>query len=195
MYNTNRNVMDDYFTTVLNDWYTLSMPVTITTDAIDVPNGDYLITKNPSRKQTSESYTQWELEFTTYKPLTIWKFENNNKEVLNALKQAKKDNTKKSNNTKKSTASMSGLTTAVSGCTLNSFKYSSTKKSVKCVKTLQQLLKKFNIYINDPLDGWYGPATMNAVKKYQKKVGLKATGKIDNKTFGYLLNGINTRVK
>ena len=178
------------YPTVINNLYKDSNPVTITTDAIDVPNDTYLITKNPKRKQTSEQYTQWEMEFTTYKELTIWKYANDNSAVKKALSKAKNDKTKSKK--KKSTATFGGLETAVAGCTVSSFKYSKTKKSTECVKTLQKLLRKYNVYLNKPIDGWYGKDTMDAVKKYQKKVGLKATGKMDNKTFTYIRNGITT---
>ena len=177
------------FTEVLNDWYRYSDPVTITTDAIDVPNGDYLITKNPSRKQTSENYTQWELEFTTYNELKVWKFQNDNSEVLRALNKSTSDK----NKTKlKETIALGALQVTFALCPLNQLKYSSKKKSVECVKTLQKLLKKYGLYVNGKVDGWYGKDTMNAVKKYQTKTNLKATGKMNSKTMQYLVNGVTT---
>ena len=50
---------------------------------------------------------------------------------------------------------------------------------------MQKLLKKRGFYTG-VIDGWYGPLTVNAVKKFQKKYktkyGLKVTGKVDTKT-------------
>ena len=40
---------------VLKNWITNMHPVKVVTDAIDVPNGTYIISKNPKRKQDSHT--------------------------------------------------------------------------------------------------------------------------------------------
>ena len=139
------------YPTVINNLYKNSNPVTITTDAIDVPNDTYLITKNPKRKQTSEQYTQWEMEFTTYKELTIWKYANDKSAVQKALSKAKNDKTK---STTKKALAVGALNVQLANCGLKELVYSKKKKSTGCVKVLQKLLKKYNYYVDGKGDGW-----------------------------------------
>lgn len=167
------------FITILNSWIVNSTPVDITTDAIDIPSkGSYIITKNSSRTQTSDNYTEWDLEFTTYTPLTIWKFKNDNTEVLKALNKSKKDN---KNKAKKS------LLQKLSKCSLSILVYSKKKKKVECVKYLQKALQLQGFYLKGKVDGWFGNDTVKAVKQFQKKYKLKQTGKVDKKTFNKLI--------
>ena len=165
------------------------IPVMIVTDAIDIPNNQlYYITENGSRKQSHREYTKWELTFQTYDPLKLVKYKNNNSNVLNAIKRAKaahKKATHKKATSKKTNTSVSTTNRKFSKCALSVLKYSKTKKVVTCVKYMQKLLKKRGFY-SGKVDGWYGPLTVNAVKKFQKKYktkyGLKVTGKVDTKT-------------
>ena len=165
------------------------IPVMIVTDAIDIPNNQlYYITENDSRKQSHREYTKWELTFQTYDPLKLIKYKNNNSNVLNAIKRAKaahKKATPKKAKSKKTNTSVSTTNRKFSKCALSVLKYSKTKKVVTCVKYMQKLLKKRGFYTG-VIDGWYGPLTVNAVKKFQKKYktkyGLKVTGKVDTKT-------------
>lgn len=140
---------------VLHNWFINMTPLSVVTDAIDVPDGRYIITKNASRKQTKKGITVWELEFTSYTPLTLYRFENNNANVLNALKKnkAKKTSAKKKNE-------------KLAKCNYKVLKYSKKKKVVKCVKYLQKVLKKKKHYTGK-IDGWYGKDTLKAVKKFQ----------------------------
>lgn len=144
---------------VLQQWYENMTPLSIVTDAIDIPDGEYIISKNPSRKQHYKTSTEWELEFTTYTPLTLFKFKNDDSRVLNALKKnkAKKKSSKKN---------------ALSKCNYKTLVYSKKKKVVKCVKTLQTILKKKKYYTGK-LDGWFGKETTKAVKKFQKAYNKK----------------------
>lgn len=146
---------------VLHDWYSNMTPLSVVTDAIDIPDGEYIITKNPSRKQHYKTSTEWELEFTTYTPLTLFKYRNDNSRVLKALKKnkAKKNSSKKNKN-------------SLSKCNYKSLKYSKKKKVVKCVKTLQKILKKKKYY-SGKVDGWFGKETTKAVRKFQKKYNKK----------------------
>ena len=165
------------------------IPVMIVTDAIDIPNNQlYYITENDSRKQSHREYTKWELTFQTYDPLKLIKYKNNNSNVLNAIKRAKAAHKKaahKKAKSKKTNTSVSTTNSKFSKCALSVLKYSKTKKVVTCVKYMQKLLKKRGFYTG-VIDGWYGPLTVNAVKKFQKKYktkyGLKVTGKVDTKT-------------
>ena len=49
-------------------------PLYIVSEAIDVPNGTYIISNNPTRKQDFKQHTVWTLEFTTFNPLNLYKW-------------------------------------------------------------------------------------------------------------------------
>lgn len=187
---------------VLQDLIETMTPVKVVTDAIDIPNGNYIITDNPSRTQTYDNVTEWELEFTTYVPLVEVKYKNDNTVVKKAIKSAK---AKKVASKKKKSKSKKTLKAKFSKCKRKTLVYSKKKKVVTCVKYLQKILKKQSCYTG-VIDGWYGPLTVKAVKKFQKKytkahtyvneigstgrigqgkvsIKLKATGKVDKSTF------------
>lgn len=169
--------------TVLKEIMRTMTPVKVVTDAIDIPNGNYIITKNPSRKQTTDNSTVWELEFTTYRPLSQVAYKNDNTRVKKAIKSATaKKVTPKKNTAKKKTTTASKF----SKCKLKVLVYSKKKKTNDCVKQMQTILKNKGFYTGK-LDGWFGSMTTSAVKKFQqkykKKYSLKATGKVDKKTF------------
>ena len=88
---------------VLHDWFKNMTPLSVVTDALNIPDGQYIISKNPSRKQSYTTSTEWELEFTTYTPLTLFKYKNDNTNVLNAMKK-NKANKNSSSKKKKNTA-------------------------------------------------------------------------------------------
>lgn len=143
-----------------------SMPVMIQTEALDVPTRDmYIITSNPSRVQTKKNDTIWELEFHTYSALNLFKYQNNNSAVLNAIKKAKAKQ-------KKSTKSASVKYAKLASCNYKVLVYSKKKKVVNCVKYLQEVLKRNKVYTGK-IDGWYGPETLKAVKKYQQNYNKK----------------------
>ena len=187
----NATYQSQKFTKVLNDWYVKSTPVDVSTDAIDIPNGTYLITKNSNRTQTSNNYSEWDLEFTTYKELTIWKYKNDNETIVNAIKKAKADKIKKVKNAHQ---------TKLSKCDLKVLVYSKKKKSVKCVKYLQKILQLEGFYLKNKIDGWYGADTKKAVKAYQKKnkgkvLFMKVNGKVDGVTFFALCGDVLLKKK
>ena len=62
-------------TEVLARIYGEMLICSIQTDAIDVPNGLYILSKNGKRTQTSDRYTLWELEFTTFYPLQSYRYQ------------------------------------------------------------------------------------------------------------------------
>lgn len=175
-------------TYVLKRFYTEMTVLNVVTDFIDVPDGNYIITKNPSRVQSFSDYTEWELEFTTYKAINTFKYKNNNTAVKNAIANANKANQKKTTTTakKNTTKKASTKNAKLAKCTLNQLKYSKKSKVVTCVKYMQEVLYKQGYLTKKQIDGWYGPKTLAAVKKFQKKYkkkyGLKETGNIDKKT-------------
>lgn len=148
---------------VLHDWFKNMTPLSVVTDALNIPDGQYIISKNPSRKQSYTTSTEWELEFTTYTPLTLFKYKNDNTNVLNALKK---------NKANKNSSSKKKKNTALAKCNYKTLKYSKQKKVVKCVKTLQKILKKKKYYTGT-VDGWFGKDTTKAVKKFQKAYNKK----------------------
>ncbi|MBQ2652650.1 MAG: peptidoglycan-binding protein [Methanobrevibacter sp.] len=178
----------------LHDWMTTLTPVYVVTDAIDIPNGKYIITKNSSRKQSYRNYTVWTLEFTEFKGINITQYKNDNSYVNKAKSnyakakakarkqaQAKKNKKAKANNTNKN---------KLKKCKLANLKYG-LKKST-CVKYMQAVLYKKGYLTKKQIDGWFGPVTKNALKKfqkkYQKKYKLKINGKVDNATLKALIN-------
>lgn len=174
-------------TTILKKFYNEMTVLNIVTDFIDIPNGNYIITKNPARTQSHENYTVWELEFTTYRAINNVKYANNNSAVTNAIAKAKKANAKKtSKSNTKTTKSASSKNSKLAKCSLNQLKYSKKKKVITCVKYMQNVLYKKGYLSKKQVDGWYGDKTLAAVKKfqkkYQKKYNLKVTGKIDKNT-------------
>ena len=150
----------------LHDWYKNMTPLDVVTEAIDVEDGQYIISKNPSRQQNKQTYTEWELEFTTYTPLALFKYKNDNTAVLNAINKAKTAQKKKASSSKKT------LNTKLSKCNYKTLVYSKKKKIVTCVKYLQQVLKKQKVY-KGKIDGWFGKDTKAAVKQFQKNYNKK----------------------
>ena len=172
----------------VNYWYANMIPLYVVTDAIDIPNGVYLITDNSSRKQEFKDYTVWSLEFTTFTGLSTKKYVNNNSKILDVI-QKYKDSKKKttSTNKNKKASSNSTVKTKLSKCKLTQLKYTGKKQTnVQCVKYLQEILYKSGYLTKKQIDGWYGNKTLNAVKKWQKKYKtkykLKVTGKMDSAT-------------
>ncbi len=173
----------------LHQWITTMTPVYVVTEAIDIPNGRYIITKNSNRKQTFRSYTVWTLEFTEFKGLNIVKFKNDNSFINKAKKNyakakakaKKKSNKAKANNTNKN---------KLKKCKVSNLKYG-VKKS-NCVKYMQKVLKKKGYLTKKQIDGYFGPKTKTALKqfqkKYKKKYKLKVTGKVDKSTLKALIN-------
>ena len=105
-------------------------------------------------------------------------YKNNNTAIKKALAKKKSSKSKSSNKSK------------FKKCKLSSLKYSKKKKTVTCVKYMQEILyKKGCLKTKSQIDGWYGKVTAGAVtqfqKKYSKKYKLKVTSgtKVDKATF------------
>lgn len=163
--------------TVLKEWARNMVPLNIVTNALDVPNGTYVITKNSTRKQTFENTSIWTLEFTTFNPLNLYVYKNNNP----ALTKAKKKNK----------IVIKPKVNVLLFCKLTNFKYTKTKKTNSCVKRMQSVLYRKGFLKKKQVDGWFGPVTKNAVKRFQKKYAkkykLKATGVVDSRTINALV--------
>lgn len=153
----------------LHRWLYEMQPVMISTDAMDIyhqykeeeTSGLYIMTANPKRKQTSENYTTWDLEFNSYVPLTLTQYKNDNTLVQKALKTAKQSK--------------------LSKCDINAMLQG--KKGNDCVKELQRQLKTNNFYLKGDIDGIMAQLTMTAIGDYQRKKKLKVTNKLNVETF------------
>lgn len=164
-------INDEYVTDYLDYLYTNMLPVSLISDALDIPydpsKSTYIITKISSKKQNYDGSTVWSLEFATYTPLTLYKYKNTNTAILNAIKK------RNAITKKKSTKTASTMYTKLKSCNYNVLKYSKTKKVVECVKYLQAILYKNKLLQKNQIDGWYGSVTKNAVKKYQLQYNKK----------------------
>lgn len=181
------------YSTMLKKFYDNMTVLNVVTDFIDIPNGNYIITKNPSRTQTTEDYTVWELEFTTYRAINTVKYANNNTAVKKAIASTKKAQSTLSRKGVNSAVLSTELRNLLSGnsqkllkCNLSQLKYSKKQKDVKCVRYMQKVLYKKGFLTKKQIDGWHGPKTKEAIKKFQKKYkkkyNLKVTGTVDKRT-------------
>ena len=144
-------------TSWLKTWYINMRPLYVVSDAIDVPNGTYLITSNPKRLQSLDNHTVWTLEFTSFKPLELHTW---------SVDPSVKTETKTSTSTP-TTKSSTSTNQKLKDCK-DKMNYSKTEKTSECNKVLQQKLYELGFLRKDQIDGWYGPVTMEAVKKFQK---------------------------
>ena len=156
----------------LNTWFVNMTPLYVVSDAIDIPNGKYILSANPSRKQDFRYYTEWSLEFTTYRPLNINKW------------QANQSLSKYTGITVSATAK----NTELANCDLSLFVYCKKKTTTtQATRWLQEALYKLGFLPSLSTTGWYNDDVLNAVKSFQKKYqkyfsGMKVTGKMDKVT-------------
>ena len=164
-------------------------PVSVRTDAINIPEGKYIISKNDSREQTYKTSTVWSLEFITYDPLNLAKFNNDNSAVLKAI------------NKNKSTKKASTIYQKLKKCDYKKLVYSKNKKIVNCVKILQQVLYKKGYLKKKQVTGWFDKNTTTAVKNFQKKYNKKysvaqtTTNGIISVSAGKLISGKKAKTK
>lgn len=182
----NRRKDDVPLIDALDYWIKNMTVLMVTTRAIDIPNGEYIITGNSNRKQTNDLFTIWELEFTRYTGVTMYEMVTTKTYAQQAIN--------KYNASKKKAAAVAKAKsvknkTFRSKCKLSVLVYSKTKKYVYCVRLMQNILKKSGFY-NANIDGWYGTETVKAVKllqkKYKSKYNLSVTGRVDQKTFNVI---------
>lgn len=168
-----------YVTDALHELMTNGTRLFVVTDATDIPNGEYVITRNPSRKQEFQSHTVWTLEFMTHNPLLIWQYSNNLKSIKTAIKNY---------NTAKYNASPQGK---LRKCNVKNLKY---KKKNTCCGYLNTVLytkgyinkKTMKKMIKNKHETTFTDTTVKAVKKFQKeykkKYKLSVNGQVDKKT-------------
>lgn len=180
-------------TDVLARIYGEMLICSVQTDAIDIPNGLYVLTKNSKRVQDFEDYTVWDLEFTTFYPLQSYRYQNSNSVVLKAISEANEKRLAEIAKAKAAAEAAKYPNRATQDklkkCDWTKLKYSAKQTNDSCIKYMQTILKQQKFY-SDNLDGWWGSLTTDAVKKFQtkykSKYGLSVTGKMDKKTFDAL---------
>lgn len=163
------------------------IPFYVNTKAVAVrTNALYLVTDNDSRKQSDKSgYVYWSLTFTRYSDVNITSYKNTNTVVKKALKMYARS--------KMTPQEKLRL------CDRKQLVYSPKKKTVLCVKYLQQILYQQGFLkgkYSDVVNQWYSKQTKNAVKAYQKKYakdGLPATGNMNTLTYNHMC-GIDTQL-
>lgn len=168
------------FYKVLSEWINNAVILRVASKAIDIPNAHYIITKNSARKQGVSHYTTWDLEFTQYREVKTYTWKNNNEWILTALDLQKKVPDEKGAGDKKGSKGNKNkaLNKEFSKCDWQKLQYK-PNTSYKCVKLLQQLLQKNNLYLKAEngaklkVDGKYGIYTIKAVRQYQKKKKIK----------------------
>lgn len=157
----------------LDSWLEEGSSHIIVTEAIDVPNGEYLITSAKSVQQFHNTAI-WSLDFSQYYLQEV---------VANAPDNSSKD-------TSNSTTS----SIVLSKCNLP---LTPASTSSECIIALQQKLKNKGYYLFKdgntlPVDGVYNENVVLAVtllqKDYQYEYGLNVTGLFDKKTRDCLLN-------
>jgi len=177
------------FLEALDYWIRNMTVFIVTTRAVDIPNGEYVITENGSRKQTHDGATIWELEFTRYtgaNTLTIKYSTNYADKAAAKYKKQKAAKAKKSKSTKKKT--QTSVQKKLAKCKICKIQYTKNKNNTCiCTYYMQYELKRQKFYpANAAIDGWYGSKTLEAVKKFQnkykKKFKLTPNGKADSKT-------------
>ena len=136
-----------------------------------------------------------------YKTLKLSSFKTTTSGITKAIKKAndKKASAKKAK-AKTKTKQTTGYKAKLKKCDYKVLKYSKKKKTVNCVKIMQQLLYNYGCLDKKSyIDGWYGKITVKAVKKFQKKYKtkykLKETGKVDKSTWKALYTGGSTAVQ
>lgn len=151
-----------YVTKWLEYWMKNMRPLYVVSDAIDVPNGTYLLTENSSRTQNFREYTVWTLEFTTCKDFRIWRWDNDNSAVratIDSLVNPKQE--------EMNIGQIMATWNAILG-TCTDIVYSKTQNYTDCNKLMQYKLYFMGYLREDQVDGWYGNVTMEAVKKFQR---------------------------
>lgn len=170
----------------LDTWIRNMTIFTVVTRAIDIPNGSYIISGNPNRKQTYEEHTIWELEFIRYEGNVVTAVTWNNTYAQKAISTYNKNKEKAAAKAKE----VAAIKANFKKCDYKKMVYTKKAKAVTCNKYLQQLLKKWG-FANTQISGWYGPKTKEGVSKFQKKYkskyNLSVTGNMDKKTFNAML--------
>ena len=164
----------------LNFWFTNMTPLYVVSDAIDIPNGEYILSGTPKRLQNLDHYTKWQLEFIEYHSISTHKWQ-----PLQSL-------SKYTGTTVPATAKNTNL----ADCDLTNFKYRrefDPNYTTKCNRWLRDKLYQLGFLSYEDYNsgtgqsGWYGPAVLGAIKQFQKKYmayfpGMIVNGKCDKVT-------------
>jgi hypothetical protein len=175
--------------TALDYWIRNAEPFYIRTDAVGIPANElWLVTEQKNRKQErNDGYVWWDLTFTLYREVTLGRFNKNTTVIDKALEKLK------SSSSNKNTDSKTQWRDKLKKCDYKTLVYSEKKKTVTCVKYMQELLYlegcfAKNVKKSEAIDSWYGKTTREAVKAYKKKYrkdyGLNEYGNsVDYKTW------------
>ena len=179
-------VYESFSVLELLDYWMRNMTVLmITTEAIDIKDGNYIISKNSSRKQEYTDYTVWNLEFTSYEGVQTGKLQLNTSKAQSAKKAYEKIKTNNRNNN------------ALKKCNV---KYMKLGKTNGCCYYLNYklALKGFikstdwNKMQKNKTHKKFSKTTATALKKFQKKYAkkykLKKNGKMDKATLKALVS-------
>ena len=143
-------------------------------DVVDVPDGNYVVTSNSSRKQSARGgWSVWYLEFIKDVPPTDYYFDNDETYVNRAKKIYEKKKAKK-NKSSKASQSESNIA-KLKKCKVgkgSEIKKTKTKKVTECVKLMQWVLKKKGYY-DKKVSGWFDEYTFKCVKKFQTEYNKK----------------------
>lgn len=168
-YHNNKNVKQE-----LESWLEHGSVHTIVTDAVDITNGEYIITSCSSSQDYLDE-SKWSLSFSQY-----WTQENYG---------GVEDN----NSTGKDTSTETSNAYILAKCPVP---LTPTSNSTECVSALQTLLKQAGYYLFHEgkyleVDGVYSDKVVLAVsllqKDYQKEFNLTVNGLFDNQTRNCLL--------
>ena len=180
---TTNGIADSYYdvkvTTLLNYWIKKGVPFYIHTDAVGIyKKHSYMVIQQKKRTQNyRDGYVLWDLTFMRWKNIPALKFVKTTAGVKDALKSPKQRLIEARTKARKELAK----------CNYKKIVFSKKKKKVNCVKKMQQVLYLQKFLTKKQVDGWYGPDTKKAVKKYQKKwsktFGLKVTGNCNKHTW------------
>jgi len=183
--NKNDKFGNSSVTDKLHEWITTMTPLYVVTEAIDIKNGRYIISKNSNRKQSYKDNTVWTLEFIEFKGINITKFKNDNKYINKA-----KSNYKKAKAKAKKASENATNKKKLKKCKVSNLKYGAKKSN--CVKYMQKVLNNKGFLKKKQIDGHFGKNTKNALKKFQKKYKkkykLKENGKVDKATLKALIS-------
>lgn len=155
--------------TALDYWIRNAEPFYIRTDAVGIsPDELWLVTEQKNRKQErNDGYVWWDLTFTLYREVTLGRFNKNTDVISKALEKLK-------SSSNKNTDSKTQWRDKLKKCDYKTLVYSEKKKTVTCVKYMQELLYLEGCFPKNTkkataVDSWYGKTTREAVKAYKKK--------------------------
>lgn len=154
-------------------------PKVLTSPSQSRLNGNYIVTKFDFTEDTQGNFIcDW--EFTE-----VMKFNVTSKTFRVWGKSVSSSNKAKKTTTKTSSTNSSNLSSNVKLLLKSCPLMSEGSSSKKCVKSLQKFLQSKGYYKNYKVDGIFAIYTKQELKKLQKSIKVKATGKWDKATRNY----------